>query len=226
MIQRAADADANQQRFALEEFCRAYWNPLYGYARIQGNSIEDSEDAVQEFLAQLMESPTQKFGPLDSTRGKLRSWLLKAFRNFLITRWKHANREKRGGEIKFVGVDEPENEIASLANQEAAKLAREFDRAWAETVMSRAKEKLKETLDAQGKSDRFQILEPFLTQKTDQASAEAAASELGMSVGATRMALSRMREDYRAAIHLEIRDTIGSDLDVKEEFDYLISCLA
>jgi RNA polymerase sigma-70 factor (ECF subfamily) len=36
---------------ALEEWCRAYWYPLYAFVRRQGHSDTDAQDLTQEFFA-------------------------------------------------------------------------------------------------------------------------------------------------------------------------------
>ena len=40
---------------ALESLCRAYWQPLYVYARRHGHSPQDAEDLTQGFFAKLLE---------------------------------------------------------------------------------------------------------------------------------------------------------------------------
>lgn len=225
MIQRVSGIDPHQQQSALEEFCRAYWKPLFSYARMRGNSVHDSEDAVQEFLSRLLKSPEKKFSPLDPASGKLRSWLLTGFHNFLISQWIRSRTKKRGGDFEFVSAKETNTPVLSESTHDESDFAREFDRTWAETVMERAKTNLQELHDSRGKSDRFRVLEKFLTQKTDADSAARAAEELSLSVGSVRMALSRLRDDYRESILREIRDTVGTNVDINQEFDYLISCL-
>src|ERR1035441_6025 len=39
---------------ALEALCRAYWPPLYAYARQEGLTPQDAQDATQEFIGNLL----------------------------------------------------------------------------------------------------------------------------------------------------------------------------
>jgi len=52
----AAGTDASQAgRDALDQLCRAYWPPIYAYARRTGRSPEDARDLTQGFFARLIE---------------------------------------------------------------------------------------------------------------------------------------------------------------------------
>lgn len=39
---------------ALQALCRAYWYPLYAYARRQGHGVADAEDLTQSFFVRLL----------------------------------------------------------------------------------------------------------------------------------------------------------------------------
>ena len=65
---------------ALEKLCRAYWYPLYAFARRQGNSPEDAQDLTQSFFCRLLEQ--NNFAKADRDRGKFRTFLLGSLNNF------------------------------------------------------------------------------------------------------------------------------------------------
>src|SRR5262245_42955561 len=72
---------------AMEELCAAYWFPLYGWARHSGISPEDSEDLVQGFFCDVLRK--ELFAKADFAKGRLRTFLLTAFR-----RYQHDQRDK------------------------------------------------------------------------------------------------------------------------------------
>ena len=49
-----ASAEPATRRGALETLCRAYWRPLYAYARRRGLRAAEAEDLVQGFFARLL----------------------------------------------------------------------------------------------------------------------------------------------------------------------------
>ena len=51
VVLAAGRQELPQAAGALETLCRAYWYPLYAYARRQGNSPEDAQDLTQDFFA-------------------------------------------------------------------------------------------------------------------------------------------------------------------------------
>lgn len=71
---------------ALERLSRAYWYPLYWFARRKGSGEHDAEDQVQSFFARLLAGRTLKAA--NKARGKFRTFLLTAFHRFLISAWR------------------------------------------------------------------------------------------------------------------------------------------
>src|SRR5207253_2985223 len=66
---------------ALSGFCEAYWPPLYTFVRHRGYSSADAQDLVQGFFAHLLEQNT--LTRADQQKGRLRTFLLGSFQNFL-----------------------------------------------------------------------------------------------------------------------------------------------
>ena len=226
LILRVTTPNPAARREALEDFCQVYWFPLYSYARRRGKSVHDAEDAIQGFLAQLLDR-ADAFEKLDAEKGKLRSWLLTSLQNFMSDEWDKSQAAKRGGssEVLSFDIEGAEDRLANLVANPHDDAETVFDKHWAETVLGLARQKLKVAHEAAGKLKDFTVLSPFLTKGTPEKSTENAAAELGKSPGAIRMSVSRLRDDYREAIRREITDTMGIEVDVEEEIKYLISCL-
>lgn len=224
MIARARSQDPQARRDALEEFCRIYWAPLYTYARRRGKSRHDTEDLVQSFVVFLIEKENL-FNDLDPERGKLRSWLLTAFRNFMTIDWRRNTAQKRGGAAEFVPLDltggEGVLEDLPIADESPESA---YDRQWAQIVVARARETLRRAHESARKLEEYEVLQPFLDASCTMTAPEAA-SQLGKTAGAVRVAIARMRNDYRAAIRNEISETMGQFDDVDTEMSYLVGCL-
>jgi RNA polymerase sigma-70 factor (ECF subfamily) len=95
VVLSARGGDASMATLALSELCEVYWMPLYSFARRTGKSAEDAEDLTQAFFARLIEKDL--FSKANAERGKLRSFLLGAFKNFLSDEWDKSRALKRGG---------------------------------------------------------------------------------------------------------------------------------
>src|SRR5262245_5956878 len=82
---RARSPASSEARAALEALCSAYWYPLYAFIRREGNDPDRAVDLTQEFFARLLERGI--LASVDRRRGRFRSFLRVACRNFLIDAW-------------------------------------------------------------------------------------------------------------------------------------------
>ena len=104
IVLEAQAGEPERAQAAMEDLCRAYWHPIYAYARRSGQSPADAEDLTQAFFALLIEKDTLAAAAKD--RGKLRTFLLTIFKRFLADDWRHAHAEKRGGGSPVVSIDQ------------------------------------------------------------------------------------------------------------------------
>jgi len=80
---------------ALENLCRTYWRPLYGFVRHEGYTREEAEDITQGFFALLLER--KDFQSVRREKGRLRSFLLASLKHFMANERRDAAAIKRGG---------------------------------------------------------------------------------------------------------------------------------
>jgi ABC-type multidrug transport system fused ATPase/permease subunit len=67
--------------------------------------------------------------------------------------------------------------------------------------------------------------EPFLYSKSIGENirlGRESAAELGMTAGAVKVAIHRLRQKFGDAIRREISETVGSEQEIQEELRYLI----
>jgi len=211
---------------ALDRLCRAYWYPLYAFARRQGHSPEDARDLTQDFFAQLLARGA--LTKADPERGRFRSFLLASFKNLLANEWKRAHRQKRGGgELIFslddTGLEERyRHEPADACTPESL-----YERRWAETLLVRVVERLRLECDGDSpeRARRFQILKGFLVDERGATPFAAAADQLGLSVVATKGVVHRLRQRYREIFREEIAHTVSCAEEVEDEIRHLFQAL-
>ena len=75
-----------------------------------------------------------------------------------------------------------------------------------------------------GKAEQFARLEGLLTKDADTR-CEALAQEMGVSSGALRMSLHRLRRKYRHILREEIAETVSTPAEIDEEIRFLMSVL-
>jgi RNA polymerase sigma factor (sigma-70 family) len=210
---------------ALEELCRTYWYPLYAYVRRQGLSREDAEDLTQSFFARFLKK--NYLEKLRSEHGKFRAFLIASLKHFLANEWDRARRQKRGGGVLPLSLDWQDAD-ARYQFDPADHLSPDkmYDRAWAVTLLDRVISRLREENAADGKALLFDRLKTFLVLGRSEIPYADAADGLGITEGAARVAVHRLRRRYREILGEEIGQTLSDPAQMEEELRALFSAFA
>lgn len=221
LVQRAKDANKEEAQEALNALCSMYWRPLYAFARGYGRSMEDAEDVVQGFLAKGIEKAL--FTAADQEKGKMRTFLLTAFKRYLRDEHVKAVAIKRGeGKVDTMDVA---GEEARLADADAADPTSSFDKRWAIIVVESAREQLEKKYAREGKLELYQALSASLTGELDESYQEIA-DRLEVSLSAVKVGVHRLRKRFGEMLRAEIVETIGEGEDPDQELRYLIGILS
>ena len=94
MVQAAADRD-EAGLSALQELSLRYWFPLYAFLRRRGYRTEESQDLIQGFFLRLVERGVLQ--KADRERGRFRSFLLAALKNYVANESARQRTLRRGG---------------------------------------------------------------------------------------------------------------------------------
>ena len=210
---------------ALERLCSAYWYPLYAFVRRSGHSPPEAQDLTQEFFARLLEH--HWIARADRQRGRFRSFLLMALKRFLAKDWDKVKTLKRGGQVRLVPL-ELDTAESRYAHEPADTCTPEqvFEKRWALTLLESVLKRLRQDYARDGKGELFERLEPCLIGSREAQPYATLAAGLGMTEGAVKMAVSRLRERYRECLKEEIGQTVGSSAEVDEELRHLFRVLA
>jgi RNA polymerase sigma-70 factor (ECF subfamily) len=210
---------------ALEELCRTYWYPLYVYARRRGHSREDAEDLTQGFFTRLLEKNFLEGVTAD--RGKFRAFLLMALKRYMANEWDRARAEKRGGGMLPLSLDWQDADTRYQINP-ADHLSPDklYDRAWAVVILERVVVRLQQEQDADGKTEQYAQLRPFLMMGKAEIPYAQAAEKLKMTDGAVRVAVHRLRKRYRELLRDEVAQTLENPAQAEEEMRVLVAALS
>lgn len=132
---------------------------------------------------------------LDPGKGRFRSFLLAAMKNFLANEGDRARALKRGGGVVVVSFDSMDSEVGVEAGLAAGGLDAEqaYDRQWALAVLDRVLERLREESRAAGKGAQFEALKETLTGERGALPYTAIGLRLGMTEAA-KVAVHRLRQ--------------------------------
>lgn len=225
LVLAAADMRATtRSNEALAALCGSYWYPLYAYVRRQGHSADAAQDLTQEFFVRFLEK--ELLQSVDRERGRFRSYLLAALKHFLSDQWDRASAKKRGGGQAAISLDLKDAE-GRYAVEPAGGLSAEqiFERRWTLTVLDQVLGRLKSEYTKPGKAALFERLKEFLTGDDRLDSYAKAATELGMTEGAIKVAAHRMRRRYGELLQEEIAETVTEPSEIEDEIQHLFASL-
>jgi RNA polymerase sigma-70 factor (ECF subfamily) len=208
---------------AMAELCRIYWYPLYAFIRRRGHSAHDAEDLTQEFFARLLDK--HFLAAADREKGRFRTFLLMAVKRFLANEYDRAQAGKRAGGQRIVPLDglAPEARY-HLEPADTLTPERLFEQQWALTLLDQVLARLQAEMAAVGKAALFDSLKGHLAGGREEGYA-ATAARLGMSEGAVKVAVYRLRRRYRDLLREEIAHTLAGPEEIEDEIRYLFTCL-
>jgi len=224
LVVSAGRADAGSAE-ALAELCGRYWYPIYAYVRRRTGDVTQAQDATQEFFAKLLEKGIVALA--SPARGRFRSFLLTAMRNFLADEGKKARAAKRGGTLTVLSLDFESGESKfRLEPADTQTPERIFEREWTLELLAQVMQRLRSEYTESGKVEQFEILEPLIAGPRDDESYSTAAVRLNTSEANVRQLASRLRKRYRELLREEVAQTVANPGEVEEELRGLLKSLS
>ena len=223
MIQAAKQEESVLE--GLERLAKAYWRPLYVYARQRGSSHDAASDEVQGFFEHLLSHDMLK----NVQRGEVRfrSFLLRCFTNWLHNEHHRNRAAKRGGGMALHPLEEMDSRTDEPALIEGQSPDKAYDHGWARAMVDHAMKRLENELEQRERSEF--LLE--LRQRTFASNGagpdwEDMASRHGMSHGAVRKAATDLRRRFGILLRTEVRSIVAKEEEVDDELRYLVSLLS
>jgi len=224
VVRAAGDRTSPGYETALSAICEAYWRPAYAFVRRSGYTTDDARDLTQAFFMRVLEKEILK--DAQPGRGRFRSFLLTSLRNFLSNEyhWRHAM--KRGGHSLHVSLEfDAEEQRYPLEPADTLTPEDVYERRWAIGIVDLARQRLAEQHARSPRRVTFERLRQFVVDDTLVESSDLA-SELGMSEGALRVAVHRLRKQYQAALRETIACTVEHPEDVDDELRHLMDVVS
>jgi RNA polymerase sigma factor (sigma-70 family) len=217
-----AQGESPTAQEALENLCRTYWRPIYGFVRRKGARPEDAEDLTQGFFALLLER--KDLNTVRKEKGRLRSYLLASVNNFLADESRHAMAIKRGKGQRLIPLEEiRERERIDVKRNDTLTADQIYERRWAFTVLEQVMSRLRDEYRSAGNLRFFEQMKKMLMDEPDRPSQAQVASEFDMTENAVKQAFYRFRQRYQALLREEIAHTVAVPSDIEDELRHLIA---
>lgn len=208
---------------AMGDLLQTYWQPLYIFARRSNMTSEDAEDSVQGFYESLLTRDSLQTARQDA--GKLRSFLLRAFQNYLRDVYRRGTRQKRGGGGLTISLDDAEANISGMAMDTVSPDVA-YERHWVRTLLEQVLVRLRAEYAARGKAEQLALLEPALAWNGKEVNYAEVAEKLSMTESAIAQAVKRMRGRYRKLLEEEVAQTVDGPEAVALELEHLIRVIS
>ena len=216
-----AKADSPEGRRALAELCNAYYEPVAAFLRCDLRDADAARELAHDFFAHMLAGGT--IAHAEQERGRFRSYLLGAVKHFLSHHREALLRLKRGGGVENISLNE--TEVPSVPDAGVLPPDAAFDQQWALTVVAHALEALQRECIAEGRSDFFELVKPWLTGDAAHGDQAALAARHGMNANALKVAVHRLKRRFRQLLKAEVAGTLDNPGLVEAEMRALFAAL-
>jgi RNA polymerase sigma-70 factor (ECF subfamily) len=225
VVLRAKDPGAPDRREALERLFQTYWKPVYFHIR-RTHDAEAAQDIAQGFFTTFLEKDYLK--SVEREKGKFRTFLCVALRNYMADESDRARAQKRGGGKPMLSLDfaRAETEISRMpaAKENPDKL---FQRQWALEVIKRSLQALRAEFLASDRLAEFEAISLYLSAGGKEAPSHAdLAKRLGISESDVNNRVHRLRSRYRELILEEVRSYSDSEEEAQQELRELFAAFS
>jgi DNA-directed RNA polymerase specialized sigma24 family protein len=212
-----AKEDSDDGRRALADLCEAYYAPVVAFLSYDLRSADLAQDMAHSFFAEMLSGGTIRWA--QEERGRFRSYLLGAVKNFLSHQRVAEQRWKRGGKVMHVSLDD--EEAAQVADAGNLSPDAAYDRQWALTLLGHAMDALREECKKQGREEFFELVQPWLTGSASHGDQVSLAERCGMTPAAFKMAIQRMKHRFRQCVKEQVAGTLTDPSDLAQEMESL-----
>jgi RNA polymerase sigma-70 factor (ECF subfamily) len=223
----SARGQSSEARVALGQLCEAYWTPVFRFIQRCRYTEDAARDLTQGFFTQLLAG--HGIDQVEQGRGRFRSYLLGAVKHYLADQQDRAHSFKRGGGHESIALQPNsgmQTTVLQISDPAAQRPDAFFDRQWALNVLDRALKALAAELNSAGKIGYFETLKPWLLGDVKGLSQSEAANQIGLSEGAVKVAIHRLRRRFRELVKAEISGTVDPAETVQDELRYLLEALS
>jgi RNA polymerase sigma-70 factor (ECF subfamily) len=224
VVLQARDSTQTSARGALAALFEAYGYPLYCFARRTGADPEEALDLIQGYFTRFLEKDF--IHDVHRRAGRFRSFLLASLKHYIANERCRSATIKRGGRATVVSFDSRSvEERYELEPVESLTPEMVYERRWAQTVMDRTLDRLRRQAVSAGKIDQFDAFAPLVTGEGRQPPYREIAERLGMSEGAVKVAVHRLRRAFGAQLREEIAETVSGPTELDDEVRHLLQVL-
>ena len=217
IVTELSSGDATQRERATSLVIEAYRAPVIAVLQRRWNLQDaDAEDLAHDFFAQAL--TRDWLSRYDPARGRFRTFLRTCLFSFASTAHESAMRQKRGGGISHVRLDD----ASTVAAEE--EIASMFDHEWTRSVLTIALDALRDECVARKRESTWQVFEAYEVGRAggSRPTYDALSLELDLPLTQVTNYLAWARGRFREHVLATLRSLTTSDAEYREEVRALL----
>jgi len=164
---------------------------------------------------------------VDPERGRFRTFLLAAFKNYILDAARRQKALKRGGGQKLERLDADSGEERyRFEPLDLASPDVHYDRSWARAVLDQTLSRLRQEYVATRRGPNFDALKEYVWGERSGLSCAQLGREIGLSEEAAKKAVQRMRRRLAQTLREQIAETVSTPTELQQELRFLATLLA
>ena len=220
-IKAGQDKDKLLIGFLLQE----YWKPVYCYLRRAGYDNEQAKDLTQGFFHEVVLNK-DLVGRADRTKGRFRSFLLHALKQYSTKQNLKERAQKRIPKEKMVSLDVSEPPVLPVSMMEAS-VEKSFNYAWISALMERVLSYVKVECAEQGMETHWilfydRVVRPLLTDKHPPSVAHLRQVHGIKDTQTASNMIVTVKRRFRAALEQNVRRTLLDKDQAPDEVEELL----
>ncbi len=231
LIRDAASGSATA-RASLDAVMKRAWPAVYAYMRASGRRSEEATELTQAFICDVMLA-RRLLEKADQARGRFRTLLLGAVRNYLADVHRRQTAQSRAPRAGLIAIDAGDEGAGALvgeasSGQESTSPERAFNARYVAGLIRSASERLQRELEADGDAASWEIFRLRVLQRAFQGAApsyEEIAPRLGLDRGQCAAKLLVTKRRFASILMDELRATMVDPAELKTEVADLLALL-
>jgi RNA polymerase sigma factor (sigma-70 family) len=211
----------NGSALARNEFAERYYTAVRAYIVALTRGASHSDDLTQRFFETVVLSGTL-LARADREKGRFRSYLKQAIRNFLIDEHRHQSRAT-ANEVPFDGVVGGWNALAADASPSPDE---EMLRAWARALVAMALSQLEQACEEKDQHQHFEMFaHRYIADPDLPPSWRAVGEPFGLDEKIARSRTETAARQFRSLLRQLIASDIGAGEDIDQELQDVLALL-
>jgi len=154
-IHAAVSDDPSRSEAAWTQLSRRYWPAIFAYVRRSGHDVHEASDLTQGFICDVLMG-RHLLQQADPLRGRFRTLLRTALRNYLTERHRFNHRKRRAPRSgPIVSLDAIEEQAPATSADETPEIA--YARNWTNELLRQALTRMQAICEEEGQEVQWQI---------------------------------------------------------------------